>query len=108
MRNLIKYQLKSQAMSVENSNQSPSRVVVSHTQKEFLKQGMMHCGAYSVKGILNAFGKDRKRDPREYYPSRWGIIQTLTDPELWARALCAHGVRAEAGSVRNFSDEARL
>lgn len=95
-------------MSVENTHQPPPFAVVSRVPREFLKQGMMHCGAYSVKAILNAYGKDSKRDPRDYYPLRWGVVQTLTDPELWARVLRSYGVEAEARSASGLFDEERL
>lgn len=45
---------------------------------EYLKQGLSHCGAYSVKGILSVFGLDTKAHPKDYHPSWAGKLTGLT------------------------------
>lgn len=45
----------------------PSQFVLTRKPKEYLKQGPTHCGAYSVKAIIEAFGKGDKKDPRDYH-----------------------------------------
>ena len=86
----------------------PQKFVVSRLPKQYLKQGLTHCGAFSIKGILSAFGKDDKEDPRDYYPSRLRRALLLMSPSLWARVLTTQGVSAQVGNMKNLSDEQRI
>lgn len=83
--------------------------ILIHHPKEYLKQGLMHCGAYSVKGILSAYGRDVKKDPRDYEVSIFarlvGITNGLTN---WPKVLKDFGIDAGKGSANNLSKEQRL
>ena len=45
----------------------PSTYILSVKPKEYLVQGISHCGVYCVKGILGAYGKDDKIHPKDYH-----------------------------------------
>ncbi|MDP4011886.1 MAG: hypothetical protein Q8P72_06730 [Candidatus Roizmanbacteria bacterium] len=47
--------------------QTPEKYAVDRKPKEYLKQGMVHCGVYTAKAILEAYGKGIHRDPRKYH-----------------------------------------
>lgn len=40
--------------------------ILTRIPKEYLEQGFTQCGAFSVKAILSAYGKDDKKHPRDY------------------------------------------
>lgn len=44
-----------------------SRYILPIKPNEYLVQGLSHCGAYSVKGILSAYDRDSKNHPKEYH-----------------------------------------
>ncbi|PJC33240.1 hypothetical protein CO051_01835 [Candidatus Roizmanbacteria bacterium CG_4_9_14_0_2_um_filter_39_13] len=46
--------------------------------KEYLKQGVSHCGAYSVKGVLGAVGLDKTHHPKEYHLNWFCRLTGLT------------------------------
>ena len=78
--------------------------------KEYLKQGLSHCGAYSVKGILSAYGKDHERHPRDYH-THW--INRFTGSGLssklyYVRMLQSYGFNACGESGDELSDGGRL
>lgn len=77
--------------------------------KEYLEQGLNHCGAYSTKAVLSAFGKDTKKTPQEYYPSSWGKLTSLINSlKVWPKVLREYGVPARTGNVRDLSDKEKI
>lgn len=83
--------------------------ILSQQPKEYLEQGFTQCGAYSVKAILSAYGKDDKKNPRDYQPNvlakYTGINRGLY---LWPKVLQSYGVPAKKGDAKNLSDEQKL
>lgn len=79
---------------------------MSKKPKEYLKQGLTGCGAFSVKGILSAYGKDDKTHPFQYYPL--SIIGFGSTPSRWVKILRAYGLDAKLHSSRQMSDEQKL
>jgi len=77
--------------------------------KEYLEQGLTQCGAYSVKAILSAYGKDDKNHPREYQPN---FLAKYTGIEFglisWPKILQSYGISAQRGDTKNLSDEQRI
>lgn len=87
----------------------PQKFVVSKAPKEYLEQGFTQCGAYSVKGVLSAYGKDVKQHPRDYWPHLFGKYTSLgRGTSTWPKVLQSYGVPAEKGDVKNLSDEQRI
>src|SRR3989344_5451652 len=81
---------------------------LTHSPKEYLEQGFTQCGAFSVKAILNAYGKDDKKYPRDYNPTILGKYTSLVGTHTWPRVLESYGLHAERGNTKNLSDEQRL
>ena len=77
--------------------------LLTHSPKEYLEQGLSQCGAFSVKAILGAYGKDDKKHPRDYQPNslakHTGINRGLI---LWPKVLQSYGVFAERGDAKKF------
>jgi hypothetical protein len=82
------------------------KFIVSRKPKEYLKQGLTGCGAYSVKGILSAYGKDDKRHPLQY--SITAVLPIIATWRRWVRILRGYGLNAERRSVKGLSSECRL
>ena len=82
--------------------------LLTHSPKEYLEQGLSQCGAFSVKAILGAYGKDDKKHPRDYQPNflakHTGINRGLI---LWPKVLQSYGVFAERGDAKKLTDEQR-
>ena len=83
--------------------------ILNRHPEEYLEQGLTQCGAFSVKAILSAYGKDNKNHPREYQPNflakHSGISHGLL---LWPKVLQSYGISAEKGNAKNLSDEQRI
>ncbi len=81
----------------------PAKFIVSRGPKEYLEQGLTHCGAYSVKAILSAYGKDAKKNPRDYQPN---ILAKYTGINrgiyLWPKVLQNYGLSAQKGMLKIY------
>lgn len=67
---------------------------------EYLQQGVSHCGAYSVKGVLSAFGLDDGRHPKMYHPGWFGRVTGLTlNSQYWPRVIRSYGLKAQSKSA---------
>lgn len=87
----------------------PTRFVLKVKPKEYLKQGISHCGAYSVKGILSALGKDRTDHPKEYHPNWFGHLTGVTlNRKYWPGVFRAHGVKATPRYAGKLPNNKRL
>lgn len=87
----------------------PSKFILSIRPKEYLKQGLSHCGAYSVKAILSAYGKDNKQHPKAYHPHWIGRVTGFTfGRTYWVNILRNYGIHAEVGRAKHLSDEKKL
>ena len=82
--------------------------ILSRHPKEYLEQGFTQCGAYSVKAILSAYGRDDKKHPRDYNPTVLGKYASLVGVYTWPRVLESYGLYAESGNTKNLSDSQRL
>lgn len=80
--------------------------IVSKKPKEYLKQGLTGCGAYSIKGILSAYGKDNKNHPLQY--SITAVVPIIATWRRWVRILRSYGLDAQCQSVKGLSPEERL
>lgn len=83
--------------------------VLTCAPKEYLEQGPIHCGAYTVKAVLSAYGKDVKRHPVEYEPSIFSrYLGISTGIHVWPPILQSYGVHAQKGYAKHLSDIERL
>lgn len=83
--------------------------ILTRRPKEYLEQGLTQCGAYSVKAILNAYGKDDKKHPRDYNLHFLGKYTSITGNNTWPKVLRSYGVPAQKRSnTRNLSNEERI
>lgn len=87
----------------------PERLILAKPPKEYLVQGLSHCGAYSVKAILSFYNKDDGRIPEKYHPRKLGRILGATYGQYyWADILKRYGVNVEAGRVSNLNNQEKL
>lgn len=91
-----------------NMGEIPEKFVVSKRPKEFLQQGLVHCGVYSVKAVLEAYGVADKKDPEDYHISWWGRILGVASLQSLMRVLKNYGLNAEIGTVMILSPRERL
>lgn len=82
------------------------RFIVSRRPKEYLKQGLTGCGAYSVKGILSAYERDDKKHPLGY--SIIAILPFITTWRRWVWILRSYGLNARCSFATELSPEERL
>lgn len=84
-------------------------MVVANSPSEYLVQGSSHCGAYSVKGILSAYGLDSKELPEEYHTN---LVSRLTGvgflKNYYVNVLKRHGLEAEGNNASGVSDKEKL
>lgn len=87
----------------------PKRFILTVRPKEYLEQGLSHCGAYCVKAMLSAFGKDAKNHPKEYHPGWLGRLTGLTlGKEYYVNILKGHGVRVRRGVAQNLNGTEKI
>ncbi len=80
--------------------------VISRKPAAYLKQGPTGCGAYSVQGILSAYGKDDKKHPLAY---AWiAILPFITTWRRWVKILREHQLPARCDFMTALSPEDRL
>ncbi len=83
--------------------------ILSHFPKEYLEQGLSQCGAYCIKAILGAHGKDDKKHPRDYQPNLFAKYTVMNQgPTLWPKVFKSYGLNTEKGDVKNLSDEQKI
>ncbi|MBI2142388.1 hypothetical protein HYU15_02785 [Candidatus Woesearchaeota archaeon] len=87
----------------------PAKHILSNKPKEYLQQGTSHCGVYSIKAILSAYGLDNKSHPKFYHPNWFGQITGLTlGKNYYVKILKSYGIGAERKSAENLSDSEKI
>ncbi len=88
----------------------PPTFILSRKPKEYLKQGLSHCGVYSLKAILSAFGLDNKKHPKEYQTNWIGrhLFSMATGQKYYDKIFQSYGVQSETRTAKNLSDEEKL
>jgi len=90
-------------------NHLPTTFILSVKPVEYLTQGISHCGAYSVKAILSAFGKDDKKRPEEYHPNFFNRFTGLTlGKNYYSKILNKYGIITEFKSAKNLPDVEKI
>jgi hypothetical protein len=83
--------------------------ILNRHPKHYLEQGLTQCGAYTVKAVLSAYGKDVKNHPRDYQPHLFGrYLAISTGPYLWPKVLQVYGLSAKEHYATNLSDVEKL
>lgn len=88
----------------------PTKFILTIKPQQYLKQGFTHCGVYSAKAILSAFGKDIKNHPKEYHTNWIGrnLFSFARGKDYIDRIFRLHGVESETKSAQNLSDKQKL
>lgn len=85
------------------ANNIPKKFILSIKPKEYLVQGPSHCGVYSVKGILSAYGKDNKKHPKEYHSNWFRRETSLTwGKNYYADIFQKYGISAEENTAQKL------
>lgn len=83
----------------------PPKYTLPIKPKEYFVQGLSHCGAYSIKAILSAFGKDDRAHPEDYHSDLFNRLTGLTSgKDYWPQILSKFGIKAELKSAKDQSD----
>ncbi len=89
-------------------SQLPNSYILQNEPKEYLVQGPNHCGMFAIKGILSAYKKDAKKDPRDYQPNRLGRLIGWTFPWTFEQVLSQYGFFSSVGWVVNTSHKEKI
>ena len=85
-----------------------TEIILPFQPKEYLVQGHVHCGAFTIKGVLSAFGRDVKRTPAEYNDFWIGKTFGLIYPKQMLQILNKHGLQTQMESATNLNAEEKL
>lgn len=87
----------------------PHRFIVSRRPKEYLEQGLSHCGVYSVKAVLEAFNKVTGVKPEDFHTNCVSrITGAVLHPDYLVRILNSYSMVAKYGTVKHFSDDKKI
>ncbi|MEK7534514.1 MAG: C39 family peptidase [Patescibacteria group bacterium] len=88
----------------------PTQFILSRKPKQYLKQGLTHCGMYSIKAILSAYEKDIKNHPKEYHTNWIGqhLFSFAIGKRYHEKILEFHGLKAQGGTAKNLSDDEKI
>lgn len=91
------------------NNQTPEKYVVRRKPKQYLKQGMVHCGVYTAKAILEAYGKGVHNDPIKYHVSFLSkITGTMFRSQDLIDVFRKYGLRIKAVCAKDYDDSQKL
>src|SRR3989338_708431 len=87
----------------------PKKYILTIKPKEYLKQGPSHCGVYSIKAILSAYGLDDKTHPKYYHPNLFHQEISITwGKRYYTDILAKYGIDASMISAEGFSENEKL
>ncbi|MFY9457965.1 MAG: C39 family peptidase [Candidatus Spechtbacterales bacterium] len=88
----------------------PQQFILSRKPKEYRKQGPSHCGVYSIKAILSAYGKDVKSHPKEYHTNYVGqhFFSFSIGKRYNEKILESYGLEAQGDSAKDFPDKEKI
>ena len=91
-------------------NTLPNRSILSRKPKQYLKQGLSHCGVYSVKAILGAYGKDDKGHPKEYHTNWIGqnLFSFSTGIKYYDKIFASYGIKSKTQSAEDLSNQEKV
>lgn len=87
-----------------------SKFILTRKPKEYLKQGLSHCGVYSVKAILSAYDKDDRGHPKEYQTNWIGrnLFSFAIGQNYYDKILASYGIRSETKSAEDLPNPERI
>lgn len=89
--------------------QIPEKYAVNKIPKEYLKQGIVHCGVYTAKAVLEAFDKGVHKDPRKYHVSFLNkITGTIFRSQDLIDVFREYGLRTKAVCTKDYDDSQKL
>jgi len=91
-------------------NNLPLECIVSRKPKQYLRQGLGHCGVYSLKAILSAYGKDNKNHPKGYHTNWIGrnLFSFAMGRKYHDKIFASYGIQTETTSAKHLQDEEKL
>lgn len=88
----------------------PTKYLLSKKPREYLTQGLSHCGVYCVKAILSSFGKDDKKHPKDYH-SNWigrNFFSFATGDDYYDKIFASYKVKSKTKSAESLIDQDKL
>lgn len=87
----------------------PNHYITKIQPKEYLVQGMVHCGVYSIKALLSAYGKDNKKRPEEYH-TFWlsKLTGTVFQSQYLIDILNSYGLKSNARTAQHLSNSKKI
>lgn len=91
-------------------NGIPIRFILSIKPKEYLAQGISHCGVYCVKAILDAYGKDNKTHPKDYQTNWIGknLFSFALGEDYYDKIFASYGIISKTNAAENLSNQEKL
>lgn len=91
-------------------NYLPSKFILALKPKNYLKQGLSHCGVYSLKAILSAYSKDVKDHPKEYHSNWIGrhFFSFATGKYYYDNIFVSYGIKTKTQSAEHLSSQEKL
>ncbi len=91
------------------NTQIPNKYILSIKPKKYLTQGISHCGAYCIKAILSAYGRDTKTHPKYYHPNILGrLTGTTLGKNYYANILRSYNIDAEVRSAKQYANKEKI
>lgn len=87
----------------------PSKYILTIKPKEYLVQGLTHCGAFSIKAILSALGKDNNEDPKDYHANFFNhLVGFSMGKSYWPNIFKKNGLDAEIKTAKSLSNSEKI
>lgn len=89
---------------------NPSEFILSKKPKEYLTQGLSHCGVYCVKAVLSAYDKDDREHPKKYHTNWIGknLFSFATGKSYYDKILASYGIKSKTQSAERLSNQEKL
>lgn len=91
-------------------NNLPSKYILTLKPKDYLKQGLSHCGVFSLKAILSAYGNDVKGHPKEYHSNWIGrhFFSFATGKDYYDRIFKSFGIKSKTKSAKHLANQEKI
>ncbi|MDA1316807.1 MAG: hypothetical protein O3B87_02150, partial [bacterium] len=88
---------------------TPNKYILTRKPKEYLKQGAVHCGVYTAKAVLEAYGKGIHSDPRKYHVAVFNrITGTMIRLADFSNILIDYGLEVEGKFMDKQSNQQKI
>lgn len=87
----------------------PIKYTLTRKPKEYLKQGAVHCGVYTAKAVLEAYGKGIHSDPIKYHVATINrITGTMFKSTDLVNVLKKYGLTSSVKFIKEQNDKQKL